>query len=714
MIKKLKTLYANLNKFSLERKDLLFLMKFAAYEDQWQKKIENLSKKNPKPFNSWFNGKSRIYLDFTPTGTINVPIDENVQDLLEAHDYFITDYVEGYCEKNGTKFRIGKIIQKLLNDELKPYSEKDNYEPNKDFFVTNIKRKYQEINNSFINSKYRTNKNYFNDLKVVISQDPHDLAKMSYERDWTSCMELGKGSRHEDLFCEVSSGGLIAYLVKGSDLEIEEPLARIHIRRLVGLDGTNLAKAEQAVYGNDVPGFEELVNAWVDNHNTSMFSSEGATPLGVYKLQGSEWSDTYQKAFIIPPAKKEALVDWFDGNLPNVSETKYVVVDNFFEELKEVGYETVSDEDDYNGETYFNSFEDAEKFKKQLMFRMDDDWVDYIIGVDSDFRNELEDDGNLDIEIERIKEQRFQVRVDTNDYEGQVKDKAVIDLVDKFGKSLGIDLAERVMNFMFKSSYYRFWNQVISIFDLYPETLNKHRFESLNLTHQGELINRLDLGEDEDVKDWLNLSVQKQMDNFFKYLPSNSWQRTLSKRSQAAQIVSEARSFSQSISSILKYGDTFDQFQNFLQNGVMKELESKLEGWSEDFKFYYQYEVTKMMYQIFYTLKMDDLNEKSYVKYLEMMLNYVDITKWEHDQDEAISIHDWLANVRRIGSRSEPFLFIIDEFVKNVKIDVEKNKMIETRKTQEITEEIDKRVRRLNATKDCIINNIYYSPTYKW
>ena len=44
------------------------------------------------------------------------------------------------------------------------------------------------------------------DLKIVISQDPHDIGQMSTGRDWTSCMELDKGSHHNSVYCEIKEG----------------------------------------------------------------------------------------------------------------------------------------------------------------------------------------------------------------------------------------------------------------------------------------------------------------------------------------------------------------------------------------------------------------------------------------------------------------------------------------------------------------------------
>src|SRR5690606_11354228 len=130
---------------------------------------------------------------------------------------------------------------------------------NIDYLIQRTENEWKLIHNIFLNSKFRTNKKYSSELMVVFSQDPHDIAQMSYERSWSSCMELGEGSNYKSLFCEVESGGFIAYLTTTDDKEIKKPLARIHIRRFTNADGISFAKVEDRVYGNETNGFKEFV-----------------------------------------------------------------------------------------------------------------------------------------------------------------------------------------------------------------------------------------------------------------------------------------------------------------------------------------------------------------------------------------------------------------------------------------------------------------------
>src|SRR5690606_3033097 len=156
--------------------------------DEWRWKIEEYAKKNRYPFKDWFDGQNRIYLPFkSQNDDISVPIDEEVESVLESNGYEITDYVGGYCLKDGRTFSIGKVLNQLKNIELKKIKEesKDLSKSNIDYLIQRTENEWKLIHNIFLNSKFRTNKKYSSELMVVFSQDPHDIAQMSYERSWS-------------------------------------------------------------------------------------------------------------------------------------------------------------------------------------------------------------------------------------------------------------------------------------------------------------------------------------------------------------------------------------------------------------------------------------------------------------------------------------------------------------------------------------------------
>lgn len=258
-------------------------LRFAAGDyEPFRSKVEQLGKLNPRPFNSWFEGKDRVYL---PLQKQESEFDENDQEVisfLERLGYRV-DYLKGKAFKGNQKFYIKALLKKLRENFLE---KSKNPKKTKLFFSNLI--------NIFDNSSVR-NKEIPENLIVVISQNSHDIGKMSTERRWDSCMTLDipgssdKGVKWEQVFCEVQDGGFIAYLVEDNDLEIEHPIARVLIRRFVSYDLnlTNIAVPEEKVYGNNVPGFLETVKSFVNKHQPTIAPA-------FYEMSGADWSDTFK------------------------------------------------------------------------------------------------------------------------------------------------------------------------------------------------------------------------------------------------------------------------------------------------------------------------------------------------------------------------------------------------------------------------------------
>ena len=265
--------------------------RFAAgnYEP-FREKVEQLGKLNPRPFRSWFPNGDRIYIPFKKSEPELTEYDQEIISLLKRFGYEV-DYIAGIAKKNRRELRIGKLLSILKEDAI-----------NKSKKPKKAQIYFSHLINQFNNSNARSASKQ-DDLTVVVSQDPHDIAQMSTGRGWKSCMTLDtksqsrggeKGVKSDQVFCEVQFGGLIAYLIRSDDVKIERPLARVLIRRFVGIDTDyqneynelNIAVPEDEVYGTDVPGFLETVKRFVDQ-------KQGPINPGFYEMQGSDWSDTF-------------------------------------------------------------------------------------------------------------------------------------------------------------------------------------------------------------------------------------------------------------------------------------------------------------------------------------------------------------------------------------------------------------------------------------
>ncbi len=244
--------------------------------------IEELGEQNPRPFSNWFDEEERVFIPFLKNISSPDIRDEEVIEFLTSLGWEVSkeNYRRGYAEKGGRTAKIGKLLRNLHKTELKSNDESK---------LPEINRKYNELTSIFMGSEYRKIKNTSN-LVIVISQNPHDVAKMSTGRDWTSCMNISTGTRRDEIFCEVEEGGLIAYLTKKEDEDIEEPLARVLIRRFSSSKNKSIAMVENQVYGNAPGSFLEQVKDWVE-------SKQGKIETGTYSMRGMNWSDSLEKKY---------------------------------------------------------------------------------------------------------------------------------------------------------------------------------------------------------------------------------------------------------------------------------------------------------------------------------------------------------------------------------------------------------------------------------
>ncbi len=263
----------------------------------WKYQVEKAAYDRNFAFSSWFPTSGRIFMPFSITND-EKGYDEDVAEYLQEKGYTIKDYRQGLATNQGRVFKIGKLLEKLLDQDYK--SELARYQamgasPTKIKSELDRTQKYNlELLQTFQNSPYRTGKGQSN-YSVVFSSDPHDIAAMSTGRDWTSCMQLGKGAHYKDIFCEIKNGGFIAYLIKSDDVNIQKPLARILIRRFDNKQGKSIAIPEDTVYGNEIEGFSEFVKKWVDN-------KQGPIGKGFYKMKGGKHSDTFSdRRYVEPP-----------------------------------------------------------------------------------------------------------------------------------------------------------------------------------------------------------------------------------------------------------------------------------------------------------------------------------------------------------------------------------------------------------------------------
>jgi hypothetical protein len=104
---------------------------------------------------------------------------------------------------------------------------------------------------------------------IVISRHPYDVAGMSTDRGWKSCMHLVDGINRHYVLRDVKQGSIIAYLINADDVNVNKPLARILIKPYQEKGNPkNLAMMGDAVYGTAPASFKTQVDAWINqNYN---------------------------------------------------------------------------------------------------------------------------------------------------------------------------------------------------------------------------------------------------------------------------------------------------------------------------------------------------------------------------------------------------------------------------------------------------------------
>lgn len=189
-----------------------------------------------------FGGKHRIYLPFNMTDTQKrVPPDmaREIEDAIVPAGYRIESVENNLASKDGDKrvTKITKVLNSLGEIEL-------------------LKMYSHEL------SKYV--KGDASDFLVVVSRHPYDIAGMSTDRGWTSCMDMYHGGDHF-MMNDIKEGTIIAYLIKKEDPNIEHPLARTIIRPYINSETSDIILHAEEIHGTYVSGFMETVKKWLDS-----------------------------------------------------------------------------------------------------------------------------------------------------------------------------------------------------------------------------------------------------------------------------------------------------------------------------------------------------------------------------------------------------------------------------------------------------------------
>ena len=221
----------------------------------------------------------RVYFPFSTSGgmvTHESPVKKEVETALQGTDFKLKDYKTGVVtDKYGRETKLGKALSKIGKPDLV---------------------------NKFNGDKTRESAKK-TDFIIVFSKHPYDIAGMSTDRGWTSCMDLYSGRNAFHVQWDVNEGSFICYLTKPEDTNLNKPTGRILIKPYVNVNDKKdvLYSPEQKIYGTAPDQFLSTVN--------DVLSDIQGEKIGKFKLSQKLYCDTGSEISKYPKNIK----DIFDG-----------------------------------------------------------------------------------------------------------------------------------------------------------------------------------------------------------------------------------------------------------------------------------------------------------------------------------------------------------------------------------------------------------------
>ena len=203
----------------------------------------------------------RIYIPFEGSKTQvtnSSPVQKEIETTLSGTDFKLKDYVKGVVlDKLGRDQKIGKVLTKLGKPELV---------------------------NKFNADKTREGAKK-SELMLVFSKHPYDIAGMSTDRGWSSCMELYTGAYKRYVKWDIKEGSFIIYLAKSDDLNLKSPRARCVAKPYINIESKQdvVYSTGSKIYGTAPGDFITTVQELIDTIQPNK--------VGVFELDSKLYCD---------------------------------------------------------------------------------------------------------------------------------------------------------------------------------------------------------------------------------------------------------------------------------------------------------------------------------------------------------------------------------------------------------------------------------------
>lgn len=225
--------------------------------------------------------------------------------LHQNGGWTIHDYAKGIAtRKTKTKKGFIKPEYKSIGTILHETGGQDKHVDSYDKDGNDIKKPLTDV---FRDDPLRANTKTSN-MQIVISRHPYDIGGMTSGRKWEStCMRLphGKsknkelhtgGEHHSYIQSDLSHQTIAAYLTHAGDNTINNPIARVLLKRHTNMEGHDIWRPEGKIYGNDDGSFRKSVMEFARKEFPSV-------PGEKYKKHPDLYNDDDNKHIIETPIK---------------------------------------------------------------------------------------------------------------------------------------------------------------------------------------------------------------------------------------------------------------------------------------------------------------------------------------------------------------------------------------------------------------------------
>lgn len=258
-----------------------------------------------KRYDDWFEGKNRIYIPLKSSFKDEKTVNPKIENMLKKYGWEIINYKDGYAKQiNGKNIiKIGKLLKRLF--------------PLDDILL-------KEFNNDPIRQTSKKE-----DLLVVISRHPYDIAGMSTDRGWTSCMNLVDGCNKNKVKYDVRGGSIIAYLIKKEDKNINKPIARLLMKPYFIIDKNGNSIEDKSflipdkIYGTANKNFTNAVMDWLEQKQGKL---EGYFRIANRKI----YTDTDREKIVFMSDDANEILNMYHYGRENFERIKEIILKDDF------------------------------------------------------------------------------------------------------------------------------------------------------------------------------------------------------------------------------------------------------------------------------------------------------------------------------------------------------------------------------------------------